>query len=631
MAALWRQSRGRQLVPPPDLTLSQWADEYRVLSREASAEPGRWETDRAPYQRGILDAVSDAEIETVVVMSSSQVGKSEVLLNAIGYYAHQDPAPMLLVQPTIEEAEQWSKTRLAPMLRDTPVLADLIRDPTSRSSGNTLRVKEFWGGHITLVGANSPSGLAAKPIRVVLGDEIDRWPASAGTEGDPMQLSSRRTATFYNRKLVWVSAPTLKDMSRIEKAFNEGDRRRFWVPCPDCGEFQVLRFSNLRGERDAAGLIVPESVCYACAHCGSLLPEHMKPRMLAAGEWRAEEPTDRVASFHLSAMVSPWTTWAEMQREYNAAKGDLTRLQVFTNTLLGEPWEDRSGGLDAAGLESRRQDYGAEVPAGVGMLTMGVDVQDDRLEATVWGWGAGLERWRIGHFILGGDPERADVWGQLDDIRRKVWRHVSGQGVAIHATAVDSGAHTDAVYRYCGPRYGQRVYAIKGSSEAGKPIVPRRPTRTNKAGVPLFVVGTEAAKDNWYAALKVAAPGVGYVHFDMALDREYLEQLTAEKLVRKQVTGRWIRRYELGRGMRSEALDCAVYALVALLISLWRVERLGHLAERLAQPVPHPATEPATREALPTPTDVTPRTSVAPAPAFRTPRLGGGWVNAWRR
>ena len=191
----------KRLKPPPKLTISEWADEYRKLSPESSAEPGSWNTSRAEYQRGIMDALSDPYIETVVVMSSAQVGKTEILNNAVGYFISQDPSPMLVVQPTLDMAQTWSKDRLAPMLRDTPILSGLVKDPRSRDSGNTTLHKVFPGGHVTACGANSPSSLASRPVRNVFCDEVDRYPVSAGTEGDPVSLAKKRSATFWNRKI----------------------------------------------------------------------------------------------------------------------------------------------------------------------------------------------------------------------------------------------------------------------------------------------------------------------------------------------------------------------------------------------------------------------------------------------
>jgi len=571
-----------RLSPPPTLTLSQWADEFRVLSREASAEPGQWRTDRAPYLRGIQDAISDPTIETVVLMMGSQSGKTEVLLNTCGYYGHQDPAPVMIVLPTIGDAEQWSKTRLAPMLRDTPALRSRFKDPKSRNSGNTLLVKEYPGGHITMVGANAPSGLAAKPIRVLLTDELDRFPASAGTEGDPLSLAAKRTATFWNRKKVFASTPTLKGSSRIEASYLEGDQRHYVVPCPECDEDLVLRWKHLRWERGH-----PETAAYACEHCGCLIPEQRKTAMLAAGRWVATaESTARKVSFHLPSLYSPWARWSELVEEFDEVQGNLTRLQVFVNTVLAETWEERVGGLDPEAIQSRKETYPAEVPAGVAVLTMGVDVQDDRLEWIIRGWGAGEQSWPIARGIAVGDPsltidKEGSPWKELEAERVRIRVRASGPGLRPLVTLVDSGAHTSAVYAYTKPRERFRVFSTKGYSTPGKPLVGRRPLRNNKARAGLWMIGTEAGKDAVLGALKLASPGPGYMHIPDWLDEEWFAQVTAEKPVMKQVTGgRWVRQYVCPRGVRNEALDIEVLCLVGLRIAPIRLSDLGKIADR---------------------------------------------------
>jgi phage terminase large subunit GpA-like protein len=253
------------LKPPPDLTISDWADANRRLSSEASAEPGQWRTSRAEYQRGIMDAISDGTVESVVVMSSSQVGKSEALGNAVGYYIDQDPAPIMVVMPTERDAEAW-KDRFSPMARDTPCLSGRISDPNSRDGTNKILHKRFPGGHLTIVGANAPSGLASRPIRILLCDEVDRYPFSAGAEGDPVKLAKKRTVTFWNRKIVLVSTPTIRGASRIETAYAESDQRQYWVPCPCCGTHQVLGWNQVRWESDG-GEHRPETARYHCAAC----------------------------------------------------------------------------------------------------------------------------------------------------------------------------------------------------------------------------------------------------------------------------------------------------------------------------------------------------------------------------
>jgi phage terminase large subunit GpA-like protein len=577
------------LKPPPKLTVSEWADRYRVLSREYAAEPGQWRTDRAPYQRGIMDAFADPEIQVVVVESSSQVGKSEIEMNVLGFFTDQDPSPVLIVHPTVGEAEQWSKTRLAPTIRDTPRLRKKIKDARSRDSGNTLLIKEFPGGHLTLVGANAPSGLAAKPIRVLLCDEVDRFPASAGTEGDPIAIATRRTQTFWNRKIALFSTPTLKGLSRIEKAFAEGDQRYYLVPCPHCGYAQRLVWKNLRWEPDH-----PATATYECVSCTVPIPERHKAAMLAAGHWEPTAPLrNRTASFHLSALYSAWVRWEELAREWIAAQGDVLRLQVFVNTILGETWEDRGGGLEPADIGKRREPFEHESPAGVGLVTMGVDVQADRLEYLLRGWGVGEESWLCRHGVIVGDPailpgQAHSPWDELDSVRREGLLTPSGKRIPVSACGVDTGFQADEVYAYCRPRFGQRVYAMKGSSTTGRPILPRRPSVNNRGRVRLFEIGTEAAKDVIYARLRMTVPGPQYMHLPEWVSEDYLEQVTAEKVVRHNVAGRWSRRYELARGKRNEALDLEVLALAAYRIVAVSPKRLAALVEAY-QKLPAPA------------------------------------------
>ncbi len=580
--------RRQYLAPPPKRSVSEWADAVRVVS-SYSAEPGPWRTERTPYLREIMDAFSDPAVNTVVFQKCARIGGTEAGLNVVGYFIDQDPSPILLVQPTVDDAKDFSKEQLAPMIADTAALARKVKSPTSRDSGNTVQAKVFDGGALFLVGANSPRGFRRRTARVVMLDEVDGYPASAGSEGDPIKLASKRAQTFgYRRKLYILSTPTLKGLSRIEDYYERSDQRRFHVPCPHCGHMAPLRWGNLKYKD------LPEPQ-YACDGCGGLWGEEHKFPALLAGQWVADRPGRTIRGYHLNALYSPWVTWRELVEEWQEAQGDLLKLQVFVNTVLGEAWEDRQGGLDAGALEQRPRHAAGAVPYGVQLLTIGVDVQDDRLEATVWGWGAGRQRWRIAHDVIRGDPERADVWAALEALRVKRWPTEDGRELVAFAVGVDSGAHTKAVYDWCGPRYAQRVFALKGSSTAGAPLLPKGPTRAK--GCRVFVIGTETAKDEWYGALRTREPGPMYVAFDADTEAEYLKQLTAERAVRKQTNGRWVRRYELPRGERSEALDCAVYALAALLLTGVRLRAEPATAAAQAPrptPVAEPAPEPAT-------------------------------------
>lgn len=549
------------LAPPPELTVSQWADQYRQLSSEASAEPGKWHTDRAPYQRDIMDAVCDTRVETVVIMSSAQIGKTEIINNIIGYHIHLDPSPILLLQPTLEMAEAWSKDRLAPMLRDTEVLRGLVKDPRTRDSGNTLLYKRFPGGHITMAGANSPASLASRPIRIVLGDEVDRYPISAGTEGDPVSLAKKRTTTFWNRKLILTSTPTIKGASRIEAAFEQSDQRRFHVPCPHCGEFQVLKWAQVKWESGEEGH-KPETAHYICEHNGCVIAESDRPRMTKAGRWVAEKPFSDIAGFHINELYSPWVTFAQMVTDFLRAKALPETLKTWVNTSLGEPWEEEGETLDADILLQRKESWGNEAPEPVVLVTAGVDVQGDRLEVEVKGWGIGEECWSLDYRVIYGDPAQDAVWQELDAYLLKPVRSKLGIQLNIACACVDSGGHhTQMVYEFCSKRAVRGVFAIKGLSQTAKPLIGR-PSRNNRYKLRLYPIGTDTAKEVIYGRLRITEPGAGYFHFPLERDREYFLQLTAEKQVIRFTKGVAKRDWIKTRS-RNEVLDCTVYALAA--------------------------------------------------------------------
>jgi len=509
--------------------------------------------------RGVMDAVSDPANQVVVVISSAQVGKTETLLNIIGYHVAQDPAPILLLQPTLEMAETFSKDRLAPMVRDTPALNGKIADPRARDSGNTQLHKSFPGGHITMAGANSPSSLAGRPIRVVLCDEVDRYPPSAGTEGDPVSLARKRTATFWNRRVVLVSTPTVKGVSRIEAAYELSDQRRFWVPCPHCGEAQILRWSNVRWPDGR-----PREAGYHCEHCGSEWTDAERWGALRRGEWRASAPFTGTAGFHLSELYSPWVRVGDMAQAFWEAKRNPETLKTWVNTSLGETWEEDQERVDSAGLMDRAEGWTA-APEGVLVVTCGVDVQDDRIEIERIGWGVEEESWSLEHRVIYGDPSAPAIWKELDEYLAQPTRTEDGRSLPVSASCVDSGGHhTQAVYRFCRERAKRRVWAIKGMAGPGRTVWPKRASKNNSGRVNLFLVGVDAAKDSIYARLRIHQPGPGYMHFPAGRDVQWYEQLTAESVVTKYVKGFPTRVYQKKSGARNEALDCRVYGYAAL-------------------------------------------------------------------
>lgn len=563
------------MAPPPKLKVSEWADKYRKLSSENAAEPGQWHTDRAPYQREIMDAINDPRIEKVVVQSSSQVGKSEIILNVLGYFIDIDPGPILLIQPTIEMAEDFSKRRIAPMIRDTEAISKKVAEAKTRDINNTILMKVFPGGFLAMGGANSPAGLASRPIRILLADEVDRYPSSAGTEGDPLLLAEKRTSTFWNRKMVYVSTPTIKGASRIEEEYEKGTQERWCVSCPHCGdyfyiEFRDIRFDYKKYERKGRIIYEVKDVRWRCPACMHEFSEHVIKKQPA--QWIADNPdAEGIRSFKLNAFNSPWAKWRDIVKEFLYAKDDPEKLKVFTNTLLGESWEDRGEIEDEEFLLERREEYLAELPDGVLLLTCGIDVQDDRLEYEVVGWGKFDESWGIEKGFIIGRPDDESTWSMLDDKLNKVWRFNSGKGMLVALTCIDSGGHfTQEVYRYCKKNEYRRIFPVKGQGGPGIPFI-KPPSRNNSENVALFVLGVDSGKSSIMASLKVQNPGPKYCHFplqeDRGYDRNYFLGLLSEKMVLKKKNGQVKPAWERVRtNVGNEALDCRNYAFAALKI-----------------------------------------------------------------
>jgi phage terminase large subunit GpA-like protein len=505
-----------------------------------------------------MDAISDPTIETVVLMMGAQMGKSECLNNVVGYHIAQDPSPILVVQPTLDMAQTWSKDRLAPMLRDTPALQGLVKDPRSRDSGNTTLHKSFPGGHVTACGANSPASLASRPIRVVLCDEVDRFPISAGSEGDPVTLAKKRAATFWNRKIILVSTPTNKGASRIEAAYEESDKRLYYVPCGDCGHHQTLKWSQVKWEADK-----PETASYACEECGSLWDDATRVRAVRRGEWRSTAKSAKTAGFSVSGIYSPWIPLEDAVRDFLEVRKQPATLRVWVNTYLAETWEEDGEQVDDYSLAERAEDWGDVVPSDGLILTAGVDVQDDRLEAEIVAWGKDEESWSIAYKTIHGDPSGPTVWRDLDEFLYQVYEHEYGEDMIVRATCIDSGGHhTQAVYKYVSTRESKRIFAIKGVGGEGKPMVGK-PSKNNIGKIKLFPVGVDTIKYELFSRFKITEPGPGYCHFPEGRDPEYYKQLTAEKIATKYHKG-FSRREFVKIRTRNEALDVRVYAKAAL-------------------------------------------------------------------
>lgn len=561
------------LNPPPDMTLSQWADEKRVLSKKTSAEPGRWKTSKAPYQREIMDAISDVAIQKVVVMSAAQIGKTDgFILNPIGYYMDYDPSPIMVMQPNLQIGESFSKDRLSPMIQDTPALREKVSDKT-RNSGNTILHKEFPGGHITIVGANSPSGLRSRPIRILLADEIDGYPPTAGKDGDPLLLASKRLTTFWNKKEVFISTPTVKGASRIETEFENSTQEIWNVPCPACGEYQPLEWGQIHFDKNNL-----DEINYVCAKCGTVSNEVDWKEQFIKGKFFPSFPERNVRGFYLNSLASLFVEWREIVEKFLIAneekkKGNIEMLKAWTNTEMAQTWEEEGYEITDDTLYLRREKYTSEVPNGVIVLTAGIDTQDDRFEVEVVGWGINRESWGIKYQIIYGDLKQQNVWNSLDAFLNQTFTRADGTKLKIIRACMDAGGHFfNQVCKFCKERFSQGIFPIRGRAGADVPYIPRE-SKNNRLRTPMFTLGVDTGKSLIYQCLEVESEGANYCHFPSNKDRgytvEYFKGLTSEikVLTYKKGIAQYVWRLKQNWTKRNEPLDCRNYALAALEIS----------------------------------------------------------------
>lgn len=565
---------------PPDYTVSEWADMNVRLPLEA-AEPGRWRTDRAPYQREMMDVLADPDVHTVTLHTSAQVGKTAVELNGIGYYIHHSPAAMLRLDPTLEMAEAFSKDKLDPIIRSTPALAERVAGEKSRSSSNTIYHKQFPGGSLTITGANSPTSLRMRSVKIVWADEIDAYPASVGDEGDPIRLAYKRTQTFRSSgaKLVVASTPKLKGLSRIDSFFEQSDKRYYFIPCAECAEFQKLVWDNVLWDRGK-----PETAAYACPHCGSLMTDAAIKRQVKLGHWRASEPFNGHAGFHIWQIYSPWSSLEEIVKDYEEAKDRPNLLQTWWNVVLGEAWDgDEALGVEIPELMRRREPYAEdELPTGIAILTAGIDVQSDRLEMLVKGYGVKDEQWIVAYYVIHGDPTAEGVWRLLEEQLTRTYTLADGFRLRIEAAAVDSSYNTQRVYDFAARnwRMGRQWFAIKGV--AGQGVVAWSRSKISlKGGAKLYLVGIDALKEEVYGRLTVEQPGPGYHHVPIsdAFGQPFFEGLTAERVRTVYDTRGYPRREWFNPpGARNEPLDMSVYADAAH--KSLNIDHAGRIANR---------------------------------------------------
>ena len=514
-----------------------------------------------------MDAMSDPAVERVSVQKSARIGYTKMIGNLLGYHIHQDPCSVLIVQPTIDDAMGYSKDELQPFFRDCEVLNQLVAEDKTRSAANTLLRKVYPGGTLYLVGANSARGFRRISVRIVCFDEVDGYPPSAGSEGDQILLGVRRTEYFHNRKIILGSTPTLAHASRIADSYAESDQRRYWVPCPHCGEYQVLVW----GDGTGGGIVWPKDkphkASYECAQCAKSIDHKNKREMVRLGRWQAGEAFEGHAGFHIWAgySFSPNAAWGVLAAEWMAAQRDDEKLQTFINTALGEVWEPRGVQVEEGALIARRRPYRAPVQNG-SVLTAGIDVQGDRVECEIASWGEGEEVWSVDYFRLYGDLAAGSVWDALLGRLTRNYDHANGEQLNLALVCIDSGFYTDEVYafsRAAGPRF---VIPTKGSSLPAKPIASF-PINPNRKRVFLTTVGHDTCKQVIMNRLVIPEPGPGYCHWPDApiYDEEYFKQLTSEKLV--SVTRHGVQKtYWQQTRARNEALDCRVLNLAAIRI-----------------------------------------------------------------
>jgi phage terminase large subunit GpA-like protein len=647
------QSRATALHPDPLLTVSEWADQRRILSRKSSSEHGQWKTSRTPYLRKPMDDLSvTSPVTEVVMVFGSQLGKSESLNNWIGYTMDIAPGPALFVQPTIDLAKRYSKMRIAPMIESTPTLRDKVRTPRERDSGNTVLMKEYPGGLTIFGGANAASGLASMPIRYLAGDEIDRWPLSVDDEGSPVAIVTARTRTFGARKKhAWTSSPTIYNRSAIWAKWEQSNQQRLKLPCPHCGHRQTIEWDRIR--YDNKDPLLPSALSrppvLICEECGTGIEEDAKswwynPDVWNDDWWEADRPEIQIQGYHLNSFYSPlgWYSWTDAVLEYEKAKDTPLELQAWMNTVCALCWMEDGEAPAWEELYRRREQYPiGTVPPGGLLLTAGCDVQRNRLEVEIVAWGPNMQSWSVEYLIFEGDTgtvqEDESVkcpWRELSKLLTKQWPTADGGTLPLARLAVDSGDQTQVVYGWVRAQHDSRVMATKGmDSQTGLLGMPKAQDVTVrgkllKGGVKVWPLGSSTGKRELYGWLKIETPTGdetyprGWCHFPEYPD-EYFQGLTAEQLLCKTVRGfpKWV--WEKVR-TRNEPLDCRVMARAALSAiggDRWTAEQWAARASRVGMKMAA-----RIQKAPPSPAAAAPTAAPAAAPRRRR-RASSGWLS----
>lgn len=595
------------VTPPPRYTVSEWSERFRYLSREYSAQPGRYSLDVVPYAREPMDCANDPAVREVVLMWASQTTKTTLLENVLGYFIAAEPSPILLVQPSVEMAQAWSKERFNATCRDTPVLRELVTEQKSRDSGNTIQLKTFPGGNLAIIGSNAPSGLAGRPRRVVLLDEVDRYPASAGTEGDPVALAIRRTESFWNSVIYLTSTPTNKGSSRIESEYEQTDKRQWFVPCPKCGEFQTLKWAQVQWETDK-----PETAHYVCEQCDCHWDDAGRVAAIKRGQWRATAPFTGKRGYYINGIYSPFKSKRgftsrlhQMATDFlEAKKGGPEQLKTWTNTFLAETWQDAAETLDAGALTGRCEEYTPDkLPNEVIFVAGGADVQKDRIELEIVGLGLDDESWGVEVVKVYGDTEKPDTWKRFGNELTRRFKRADGIELRLSSVAIDFHFRPATVKQFC-RSHGTPciVLPVIGIGSAQPTLTQRRSTQDDFT---YNGVATDQAKDLIYSRLRLAERGPRFMHFPRGYgyDDDWFRQLTCERVVTKYTKGFPKRVYEKANGARNEALDMRVYWLA--LVDILRPD-VGNIAAKLTK-------EP-----------------VKDTTKIQAPRREGSWATGWR-
>ena len=569
------------LKPREKMSISEWAEENMILPA-GSNEPGKFRVKNMPFQKEILDAIADPQIIDVSIMSSAQVGKTTILLCGIGYYIDYEPSTQLLVLPTLNLSKIFSKTRFDSMLEDVKVLNEKMGPSKARDADNTLLYKSYPGGHIVLAGANSPSSLSSMPLRIIWMDEIDRFPDSAGDEGNPVYLAEKRSTSFWNEKHIKMSTPTRAGESKIKAEFESGTMEEWCVECPCCGTWQPYEFDRVEFK----------TITMECVECGEKISE--KDWKESNHKWVAAHPERKShRSFHLNELASPFSSWGKMIETYKKAYERMKKYHdpndmiTFVNTALGKTWDNTDvdeSSVTVEVLKSRAEIYRADIPDGVLMLTAAVDVQTDHFEVEIRGWAREYQSWGIYKTEIYGEIEKKEVWEELEEYLGQDFHFENGTSLSVAATAIDTGGdHTNAVYKWLKKMQQQKknVYGVKGytGSAEGIPLIYKESKGQIKEKLKngkevvvdetkIYILGVNSGKEDIINRLEIDKPGEGYSHFPANAGRGYTDEyyeglLLAEKRVFKKVRGVYKYTWVKKNGVRNEPLDLFNYGYAA--------------------------------------------------------------------